>query len=612
MRDNARTCMMPTTPKGLSISDVVNVTVNLAPLATVYRNFGAMMILGSSNVIDVNERFRQYSTIDEVTADFGTTAPEYKAAELFFEQSPKPAILYVGRWAQYATPSLLHGRVLSPAQQILANFTFISAGTLTMLFDGVATNFTGINLSTVLNLNGAASALQAVLAATVPNTRVTWDAVQQRFTVTNGSTGSTSLISYAQPTADGDFTFSTNPSPGESITLNGTQITFVDSGAIANQVNLGPNLTTTLQNLASVCSASGDPNISQATYSVDATHLYVVSKAYGTAGNAFTLASTAGSPSGGTLAGGLSTDIALLFGLDSGAPAPVQGADPESALDCVTTLGDASNLWYGVTFATLTPPTLSDYLAIGQYIEASQITRLFGITTNDPAVLDSTTSADIASQLKSLGLAHTMIQYSSNHLYAVASIMGRMATIDFLGSNTVITLKFKQQPGVVAEFISESQASTLGNKNCNVFVAYSNGASIIQEGVMCNGYFIDERHGSDWLQNQVQNDLFNVLYQSSTKVPQTDAGIHILYNAVAASLSIGITNGFIAPGVWNAAGFGQLRQGDTLTNGFYIFAPPIALQSQATREQRIAPTLQVAVKLSGAVHTAGVQISINR
>jgi len=49
---------------GLSVSDVVNVTVSLSPLPLAQRNFGTVMIIGpTEGVINTGERFRQYSTI---------------------------------------------------------------------------------------------------------------------------------------------------------------------------------------------------------------------------------------------------------------------------------------------------------------------------------------------------------------------------------------------------------------------------------------------------------------------------------------------------------------------------------------------------------------------
>ena len=75
--------------KALSVDRVVKVTINLQPLAAGRRNFGVLLIVGASDVIDMEERIRAYTGIDGVAADFGVSTPEYKAAELFFSQSPR-------------------------------------------------------------------------------------------------------------------------------------------------------------------------------------------------------------------------------------------------------------------------------------------------------------------------------------------------------------------------------------------------------------------------------------------------------------------------------------------------------------------------------------------
>ena len=73
-----------------------------------------------------------------------------------------------------------------------------------------------------------------------------------------------------------------------------------------------------------------------------------------------------------------------------------------------------------------------------------------------------------------------------------------------------------------------------------------------------------------------------------------------------------LNNGLIAEGQWNADGFGQLERGQMLNNGFYIFTQPMALQDQSIREQRIAPPIQVAIKLAGAIQECDVIIDVNR
>ncbi|HBT5952435.1 TPA: DUF3383 domain-containing protein, partial [Klebsiella pneumoniae] len=50
--------------QGLPVSNVVNVDVIMSPVAATGRNFGALLILGTSTVIPVTERIRQYSAIE--------------------------------------------------------------------------------------------------------------------------------------------------------------------------------------------------------------------------------------------------------------------------------------------------------------------------------------------------------------------------------------------------------------------------------------------------------------------------------------------------------------------------------------------------------------------
>jgi hypothetical protein len=123
--------------------------------------------------------------------------------------------------------------------------------------------------------------------------------------------------------------------------------------------------------------------------------------------------------------------------------------------------------------------------------------------------------------------------------------------VDFSGSNTTITLAYKREPGVVAENITESQFATLQRKNYNVFTNVNNGTAIVFAGKMANGDYFDERHGADWLQNRIQTDVYNLLYLSPTKIPQTDAGMNQIKAVITAACQVAVNNGFVAGGrVW--------------------------------------------------------------
>ncbi|EDR3233939.1 DUF3383 domain-containing protein [Salmonella enterica subsp. diarizonae] len=380
-------------PQGLPVSNVVNVDVIIGPRAATGRNFGSLLILGTSTVIPVKERLRLYSSKEDIGSDFGVDSPEYEAATVYFSQSPRPKEVYVGRWAK---------------------------------------------------------------------------------TLATGEAGAA-----------------------------------------------------------------------------------------------------------------------------------------ENLMDAVNAVMGYTN-WYGLGIADKEDIADDDWLKVAAAVEASGVSRILAITTSDPATMDATSTTDLAYKLKAAKYGRTFVQYSSGSKYAALSAFGRAFTVNFNGSNTTITLKFKQEPGITYETLTTNQAAALDARNCNVFVYYQNDTAILQQGVMSSGDFFDERHGLDWLQNYVQTNLYNLLYTSTTKVPQTDAGVTRLLSNVEQSMDQSVTNGLVAAGVWNGGPIGQLDSGDTLTKGYYVYAQPISEQAQADREARKAPVIQVACKLAGAVHFADVQINVVR
>lgn len=283
----------------------------------------------------------------------------------------------------------------------------------------------------------------------------------------------------------------------------------------------------------------------------------------------------------------------------------------ESLVDGVNACLGFTN-WYGLGVTYDADRKDDDLLPVCAAIEASNVSRILAVTTKNTDALLAAVNTDIASKVKAAKYSRTFVQYSSSSNYAAVSAFGRAFTVDFTGNNTTITLKFKQEPGITYETLTTTQAAALDAKNCNVYVYYANDTAILQQGVMGNGDFFDERHGLDWLQNYVQTNLFNLLYTSGTKVPQTDAGNTRIMANVEASMDQAVDNGLIAPGVWNGGQIGQLSPGDTLTKGYYVYMAAISSQAQADREARKSVPVQVACKLAGAIHYASVQINVMR
>lgn len=285
----------------------------------------------------------------------------------------------------------------------------------------------------------------------------------------------------------------------------------------------------------------------------------------------------------------------------------------ESILDCVSRMIDNTSGWYALVIVPDNAITNAQLLEVAELIESqSDVTRIMGITETDTRCLSSAYTQDLAALTKAKNLKRTTVQYSSTDNLAVVSMLARGLTVNFNGSNTTLTLMFKQEPTIVAESLTATQANTLQAKNANVFVKYNNDTAILQFGTMANGYYFDEVHGSDWLQEYIRTNVWNLLYTTTTKIGQTDQGVNKIINTVNASLDQAVQNGFVAAGQWNQEGFGQLERGQFLTDGYYVYAPPVSTQAQSDREDRKSVPIQFAAKLQGAIHTVDIIGTLNR
>lgn len=325
----------------------------------------------------------------------------------------------------------------------------------------------------------------------------------------------------------------------------------------------------------------------------------------------FTSGTTGVASAVAALTAGTANDIsAKLKGTAALLSKTVPGIAAESPVAAVVILDGNSISWYGLMFATTAVINNSQNLAVSDFVEGAGKPHIFGITSTNAACADPASTTDIAYLASAANYNRTFVQYSDN-AYAVASFFGRAITVNFNGSNTTITMMYKVEPGVVPQNLTPTQADALQDKNADVFVTYQNDTAIIQYGTVASGAFFDEIFGLDWLRDAIQTAVFNLLY-TSNKVPQTDAGNHLIVNVITSVLNQGVTNGLIAPGQWNAPGFGQLAQGQFLDKGYYVYAPPIVTQSQADREARRSVVFQIAVKLAGAIHTVDIVINVNR
>lgn len=158
-----------------------------------------------------------------------------------------------------------------------------------------------VGAASVQVTSGAASAL-----VTIPNA-ASGDLAQA---VRVASKGGAYILPQVAPFAVGSITVSALPANNDTLTVNGTAITFKTSGATGNQINIAADINAMAKAIAAFLQTSADTNIDDARYTIDLTNnplvINVTHRTAGTGGNSFTLAKSSSglAVSGATLSGG--------------------------------------------------------------------------------------------------------------------------------------------------------------------------------------------------------------------------------------------------------------------------------------------------------------------
>ncbi|KAA6459628.1 DUF3383 domain-containing protein [Acidobacteria bacterium AB60] len=313
---------------------------------------------------------------------------------------------------------------------------------------------------------------------------------------------------------------------------------------------------------------------------------------------------------------GSGTDISAMLGMTAGSIGAYQvsGIVAETALAAMTIFDqEFGQQFYGVAILGAAD---SDHQAVATFLAASANKHFYAVSTQETGVLVTGNTTNIAYLLQNAATAKCAVQYSGSSAYSAIEMLARILTVDYTGQSTAINLMYKQEPGIAPDTLTANQLAALVSYNCNGFLAYNNGASILQPGICSNGQWIDTVIGTDALVLAIQTAVFNLLYTTPTKIPQTDVGMHQIKVTIEQVLSQFAGNGFIAPGVWTGPLFGALQNNPdgtppTLSKGYYVYQPPVSSQSSSARQSRISVPFQIAAKLAGAVQTVSVNITLN-
>lgn len=236
--------------------------------------------------------------------------------------------------------------------------------------------------------------------------------------------------------------------------------------------------------------------------------------------------------------------------------------------------------------------------------------KLLVMPSYDANTENAATTTSIAALNKTLWERSAVAYHDVANTPLHAGIVAYGAIRNFDSVDSSYTIKFKRLNGIavvdkgsaviqaVTGFVPGTGMDNTQGHFANTYVDIG-GTQFVTEGQTLKGGFIDEIHFSDWVVTRTEEEVL-ALFTTTAKVPYTDVGIDMIVQCANRVLKRARAAGNIEPYV-DANGDDQL---------FLLTVPKVSTVSAAQRRQRIAPTIKIEFKYSGAIHYTALEYTM--
>jgi hypothetical protein len=531
---------------------VINLTIQSTGLAR--QGYGVPLIL--SHEATFTARVRYYSSIAAVAADFSTTGPTWRAANVIFAQVPHPARIAVGR----------------------------ATGTVTQAYD----------IALVQAQAGALYSIE-VKGKGITDTTVSYSpGADLAFASTDVNTGADVITktAHGMPTGAGPFRFATTGAlpTGTGIAVD-TNVWII--APTADTYKLATSKANALAGTAIDITAAGSGSSTLIRARNDTIIAQLVQGIAAVPGFATNFAVT-------QVPGAAETDTLHVVATTPNAWCSLATFDPDlmtntqshAAPSDVTLATDLAAIrkadqgWY----------SLLTYFNSSSYVQACEtFTEANGITYawDSPDAAIVTTAQNVGTDVGALslasGFAASMGGYHPSPAdFMMAGELGRW--LPTLPGRA--TPKFKTLALVRPVTLTDTHKANLRARRMNSYEQVVTDRAFFWEGTVFSQIFkfFDVRRNSDWLSDNVQKAILGV-FVGSDIVPETPAGVSKLAGSLRGVGDLGETQGV-------------LRAGWTVQAPVFDDIPDVELGN------RNLPGLTLAGALAGAIHTA-IPVDIN-
>lgn len=241
--------------------------------------------------------------------------------------------------------------------------------------------------------------------------------------------------------------------------------------------------------------------------------------------------------------------------------------------DDIETVQQADNTWYCLL---LTSRLSYEILQAASYMETQK--KIFLACTSD-ADVKTTSTTDVGSVLKQRSYRRTSLFWSGDQANGPEAAWAGRKLPNSPGAEA---WRYANLAGIAADNLTDTEITNLDAKNVNYYVTVA-GVPVTQKGKVAQGDWIDNTRFVDWVEAQIQENIFALLI-SVEKVPYTDGGVATIEAVIRAQLDRGVRVGGIAK-----------------DPPYTVSFPKVATISPQDKADRLLPDGTFSFTLAGAV-----------
>ena len=252
--------------------------------------------------------------------------------------------------------------------------------------------------------------------------------------------------------------------------------------------------------------------------------------------------------------------------------------------------------------------TKAKALALAEAVEGiSKPLILFLPVTGTPS--EAVASSGVLKAVSDASYKRTVPFYCSE-IADTAALMGTAMGLEMSHKNSAFALCYKEIAGVVPSDLTQAQVDAIKALNGNVYITRGASHKLLENGTVASGLRYDEVLYLDRIADDLQNAAVTLLAENPDKLPQTDDSTAQFINRFTSVLSGYTGRGILATSAWRGPAVGPLQTGDTVENGFALWADSYDDQTDADRAAHKATPVQCALALARSVESIVISVDV--